>query len=58
VKKAKRKLKRANCKLGDVKEAPSAKADKGLIVKQKPKPGTQKPAGAKVDVKVGSGPGK
>ena len=58
VKKAKRKLKQANCKLGDVKKAPSSKADKGLIVKQKPKPGTRKPAGAKVKVKVGSGPGK
>ena len=58
VKKAKRKLKRANCKLGDVKKASSSKADKGLIVKQKPKPGTRKPAGTKVKVTVGTGPGK
>jgi len=58
VKKAKGKLKRANCKLGDVKKASSSKAEKGLIIKQKPKPGTRKPAGAKVNVKVGSGPGK
>jgi hypothetical protein len=55
VKKAKKKLKGANCKLGKVKKVPSSKKDKGLIVKQKPKPKTVKPAGAAVKVKVGKG---
>jgi hypothetical protein len=55
LKKAKRKLKRANCALGKVKKVASSRGDKGRVVKQKPKPKTVKPAGAKVKVKVGKG---
>jgi hypothetical protein len=55
LRKAKRKLKRANCSLGNVKKAPSSRGDKGRVIKQKPRPKTVKPAGAKVKVTVGKG---
>lgn len=55
LKKAKRAIKSANCSLGKVKKAASSSGDKGRVIKQKPKPKTVKPAGAKVKVTVGKG---
>ncbi len=52
--KAKKKLKQAGCKLGKVKKKASAKK-KGTVIAQKPKPKTEKPAGAKVAVTVSKG---
>jgi hypothetical protein len=56
LKKAKRKIERANCTVGKVKKKPSEKVDKGRVIKQKPKPETRKPAGAAVKLVVSKGP--
>ena len=56
LKKAKRKIERANCTVGKVKKKPSDKVDKGRVIKQKPKPETRKPAGAAVKLVVSKGP--
>lgn len=49
--KAKKALSNAKCKLGKVKEKPS-KQKAGTVIRQKPKPGTPRPVGAKVAVTV------
>ena len=49
-------LARANCRLGKIRRAYSSRVEKGLISRQKPKPGTVLPRLGKVDVRVSRGP--
>ncbi len=56
VKEAKRMLARANCRLGKIRRAYSSIVKKGLISRQKPRPGTVLPKLGKVDVRVSRGP--
>jgi hypothetical protein len=53
LKKAKKRLKKAHCKLGKVKRTGGATATSGKVVKQKPKSGKLKAPGAKVKVTLG-----
>jgi predicted NUDIX family NTP pyrophosphohydrolase len=55
VKDAKRMLARANCRLGKIRRAYSNRVQKGLVLSQKPKPGTVLPKFGKVDVRVSRG---
>lgn len=50
LKKAKRRLKSADCKLGQVKRKGDTTAKTGKVVKQKPKAGKQLPPGTKITV--------
>lgn len=50
LKAARKKLKKATCKLGKVKKLGAATAQTGKIVKQSPKPGASVPAGTKVKI--------
>jgi FG-GAP-like repeat/PASTA domain len=56
VEEAKRMLARANCRLGKIRRAYSSRVEKGLISRQKPRPGTVLPKLGKVDVRVSRGP--
>jgi hypothetical protein len=56
VEDAKRMLARANCRLGKTRRAYSNRVKKGLVLSQKPKPGTVLPKLGKVDVRVSRGP--
>jgi beta-lactam-binding protein with PASTA domain len=56
VEDAKRMLPRANCRLGKIGRAYSGRVEKGLILSQKPRPGTVRPKLGKVDVRVSRGP--
>ena len=56
VEDAKRMLARANCRLGKIRRAYSRRVEKGLVLSQKPRPGTVLPKLAKVDVRVSRGP--
>ena len=56
VEEAKRMLARANCRLGKIRRAYSSLVEKGLISRQKPRPGTVLPKLGKVDVRVSRGP--
>jgi FG-GAP-like repeat/PASTA domain len=56
VEDAKRMLARANCRLGKIRRAYSNRVEKGLVLSQKPKPGTVLPKLGKVDVRVSRGP--
>jgi hypothetical protein len=56
VEDAKRMLARANCRLGKIRRAYSRRVEKGLVLSQKPKPGTVLPKLGKVDVRVSRGP--
>jgi hypothetical protein len=53
LKAAKRRLRRADCKLGHVGRKKGVTAKSGKVVKQRPKPGTVRQAGSKVSVKLG-----
>lgn len=53
---AKRTLARANCRLGKIRRAYSKLVKNGLVLSQKPKPGTVLPKFGKVDVRVSRGP--
>jgi Ca2+-binding RTX toxin-like protein len=55
LRKAESKLEKAGCSIGKVTKRRSKAKDKGRVVAQKPKPGTEKPAGAKVKLVVGKG---
>jgi hypothetical protein len=55
VEDAKRMLARANCRLGKIRRAYSNRVEKGLILSQKPRPGTVLPKLGKVDVRVSRG---
>jgi beta-lactam-binding protein with PASTA domain len=55
---AKKALKNANCKLGKVSQKKSATVAKGKVISTKPKAGTLRKAGAKVRLKISSGPPK
>jgi hypothetical protein len=50
---SKKKLKKANCKLGSVKKVEGATAKTGKIVKQNPKPGKVLAPGTKIKVTIG-----
>ena len=56
VEAAKHLLARANCRLGKIQRAYSNRVKKGLISRQKPRPGTVLPKLGKVDVHVSRGP--
>jgi hypothetical protein len=56
VEDAKRMLARANCRLGKIRRAYSNRVEKGLVLSQKPKPGTVLPKFGKVDLRVSRGP--
>jgi beta-lactam-binding protein with PASTA domain len=47
---------RANCRLGKIRRAYSKLVKNGLVLSQKPKPGTVLPKLGKVDVRVSRGP--
>ncbi len=53
---AKRAIKKANCSVGRVTKAFSAKVKKGRVISQKPAPGKKLPYHAKVKLKVSKGP--
>lgn len=53
LKAAKKKLKKADCKIGKVKKLGDATAKTGEVVKQNPKPGKILAPGSKVNVKLG-----
>jgi hypothetical protein len=53
LKAAKKKLRAAGCKVGHLGKRKGATAKDGRVVKEKPKPGTVEPDGAKVGVKLG-----
>jgi IPT/TIG domain-containing protein/PASTA domain-containing protein len=53
LKAAKRRIRRADCKLGRVRKARGATAKSGEVVKQRPKAGTHAAAGASVNVTLG-----
>ncbi|MGN6814720.1 MAG: PASTA domain-containing protein [Solirubrobacterales bacterium] len=57
LKAAKKKLRKASCKLGKVKLRGDATAKTGKVVKQSPKPRKQLAPGSKVNVTLGSAPG-
>jgi beta-lactam-binding protein with PASTA domain len=44
----------AHCKLGKVTRQPAAAAKLGLVLSQKPRAGTSRPAGTKVKLVLGS----
>lgn len=50
---AKRKLKKARCRIGRVKATKGATARTGKVVKQMPRPGKARPVGTKVNVTLG-----
>jgi beta-lactam-binding protein with PASTA domain len=52
---AKRAIKRADCSVGKVTKAFSAKVKRGRVISQRPTAGSQHPAGAKVRLKVSKG---
>ncbi len=52
---AKRAIKKAHCSVGRVKQSFSRKIGKGRVSAQQPKPGTTRPAGAKVNLVVSKG---
>lgn len=56
VENAKRMLARANCRLGKIRRAYSRRVEKGLVLSQKPMPGTVLPKLGKVDLRVSRGP--
>ena len=51
-------LRDAGCELGRVTKVPSAQAKKGRVVAQRAAPGTQLPAGARIDLTIGKGKGR
>jgi Lamin Tail Domain/PASTA domain/Bacterial Ig domain len=53
LKKAKAKLKKAHCKLGKVTRKRGPAKTRGRVLRQKPKAGTRKPAGARVALTLG-----
>ena len=52
---AKRAIRRAHCSVGKITRAYSAKVKRGRVIAQKPKPGTTRPQGARVSLKVSKG---
>jgi PASTA domain len=56
VEDAKRMLARANCRLGKIRRAYTKRVKNGLVLSQKPKPGTVLPKFGKVDLLVSRGP--
>jgi uncharacterized repeat protein (TIGR01451 family) len=54
--KAKAKIRRAHCGVGEIKKKVSSRKKKGHVLSQKPKPGKTLPAGSKVNLTVGKGP--
>jgi hypothetical protein len=56
VEDAKRMLARANCRLGKIRRAYTNRVKNGLVLSQKPKPGTVLPKFGKVDLLVSRGP--
>jgi uncharacterized repeat protein (TIGR01451 family) len=55
--KAKAKIRKAHCGVGKIKKKVSSRKKKGRVLLQKPKPGKTLPAGSKVNLTVGKGPG-
>jgi uncharacterized repeat protein (TIGR01451 family) len=55
--KAKAKIRKAHCGVGKIKKKVSSRKKKGRVLTQKPKPGKTLPAGSKVNLTVGKGPG-
>jgi hypothetical protein len=55
---AKRMLARANCRLGEIRRVRSSLLKSGLILSQKPRPGTVLRKFGRVDVRVSRGPGR
>jgi hypothetical protein len=53
LKASRKKLKKADCKLGEVKKLKGATATRGRIVRQSPRPGKVLAPGAQVDVRLG-----
>lgn len=53
LKASKKKLKKADCKVGKVKETGDVTAKTGKVVKQNPKPGKILAPGSKVGIKLG-----
>jgi hypothetical protein len=56
VEDAKRMLARANCRPGKIRRAYTKRVKNGLVLSQKPKPGTVLPKFGKVDLRVSRGP--
>jgi hypothetical protein len=56
LKKAKARIKKANCRVGKVKKASSSHKKKGKVIKQSPKAGKRLKNGGKVNLTVGKGP--
>jgi hypothetical protein len=52
---AKRTIARANCRVGKIRRAYSRTVKKGRVISEKPKPGTVRPGGGKVNLVVSSG---
>jgi beta-lactam-binding protein with PASTA domain len=55
LKGAKSALRRAHCAIGKIKRTRSTKAKRGRVISQKPKAGTRRPSGAKVNLTVSKG---
>ena len=53
---AKAKVRASHCKVGKVSYAKSTKKKKGKVIRQKPKAGSHRANGAKVNLVVGRGP--
>jgi beta-lactam-binding protein with PASTA domain len=56
--KARTRLVRAHCKVGKITKSASTLRKKGKVVAQTPKAGTKLRNGAKVSLKIGSGPAR